>query len=93
MASLLHKCQCNSSRRQAALLRCPRLSGACSAFLPRRVSSPQHTSAILIFCRSSSAVTVTGWLLRGMSMTVVVPPAAAAAVPVATPGEAAADTR
>jgi hypothetical protein len=30
-------------------------------------------------------VTVTGWLLRGMSITVVVPPAAAAAVPVATP--------
>jgi hypothetical protein len=90
MASLLHECQCNSSRRQAALLR---LFGACSAPRPRHVSSPQHTSAILIFCRSSSAVTVTGWLLRGMSITVVVPPAAAAAVPVATPGEAAADTR
>ena len=44
-----------------------------------------HTSAMRIFAASSSGVVVQGKLLRGMSMRVVLPPAAAAVVPVSMP--------
>jgi hypothetical protein len=48
---------------------------------------PAPTLATLIFSLSSFTLVVQGWLLRGISITVVMPPAAAAEVPVVMPAE------
>lgn len=58
-----------------------------SQYLQTHCNMHSHalTFAIATFCCSSAAVVVTGSLFSGMSITVVIPPAAAADVPVVRP--------